>query len=180
MPTMPHPLIDIADTKRRKVPSHLRKPQILAMQAAGMTQVQIAETLGVSRASITRDLETIRPAQEAVREQCVALMTEITSMLPMKDRAVKYVELAKHAKNEAVSLGALQRIDDLDGIVTEKERIRAKSGTTSEVQPMFVLPQGCNLSVTVNRNTMNVTAANDDIASPDTVNIDSRPTGTPR
>ncbi len=115
-----------------------------------MTQDEIAATFGVSRRSIVRDLEDLRPAQAAVNDRLAALTTEITSAITVKQRAEKYAELATSAKNEAVSLGALQRIDDLDGIVTEKERLRSKGVEHSAPAPMFVLPQGANISMTFN------------------------------
>ena len=142
---MPHSLIDPHASKRRKVPQAQRKQEILALQVAGLTQTEIAQKLGVSRSSIVRDLEQLRPAQKAVNDRLSELQSEITAILPVKERAVKYAQLAKSAKNEAVSLGALQRIDDLDGIVTEKERIRAKRDEQPANQPMFVFQAGAKI-----------------------------------
>lgn len=133
-------------TKRRKVPASIRQPQILALQAAGMTQEQIAQQMGVSRQSITRDLREIAPAKEAVVSKLASLVDEISVLLPSKRRAEEYASLATSAKNEAVRLGTLQRIDDLDGIVTEKELVRSKRNDPPAPTAMFMLPAGTSIS----------------------------------
>jgi transcriptional regulator with XRE-family HTH domain len=132
--------------KRRKVPKSIRQPQILALQAAGLTQEQVAQEMGVSRQSITRDLREIAPAKAEMESNLARLNTAIDRILSVDQKAEKYVALATSAKNEAVSLGALQRIDDLAGIVTEKELVRSKRNEPAAPQAMFMLPPGTSIS----------------------------------
>ncbi len=74
------------------------------------------------------------------------LNTAIDRILSVDQKAEKYVALATTAKNEAVSLGALQRIDDLAGIVTEKELVRSKRNEPAAPTAMFSLPPGTSIS----------------------------------
>jgi hypothetical protein len=118
---------------------------IPSLQIAGLTQQQIAEQLQVSRATIVHDLSDMHPAETEAVEHLKTLVSEIHAILPVEKRAQKYADLATKAKNEAVSLGALQRIDDLDGIVTEKERIRAKRDERPAIQALFMLAPGASI-----------------------------------
>lgn len=152
MVSMSQPPIDVK--KRHKTPHSIRKPQILSLQAAGLTQDQIAAEFGVSRSAIARDLKEIRPALNDAESRLARLSSAIESVITLKQRAAKYADLALNAKNEAVSAGVLARIDDLDGIVTEKERIRAKGSEPQAIVPMFALPSGAHVSVTVNNVTL--------------------------
>lgn len=144
------PIIDRTGHKR-PVPAELRQPQILALQAAGLTLQQIADVFNVSIKSIQRDLEVISAAKQNFNTSTLdALMTPLRIAISPEQRAARYAELAISAKNEAVSLGALQRIDDLDGIVTQKELVRTRrDDAATTVQPMFILPANSHISVTV-------------------------------
>lgn len=165
-------MTDVAPVvKRRKTPASLRKPQILAMQTAGMTQTEIAEQLGVSRRSIVRDLEELQPAREQVEAVLSQLVNKIDSLHSVEESAENYVDLAKHAKNEAVRLATEDRISDFRGIITEKERIRAKAHQAPEPQPMFVLPAGAHVNVTVNQSINKVAPA--ELEQP-IINIDTK------
>ncbi len=136
----------IIDRPKQKLNRVQRKQLIPTLQIAGMTQIQIAEHLGVSRSTIINDLADLPQAAIDATDNLKSLSDEIRAMLPVKGRAEKYVELATKAKNEAVSLGALQRIDDLEGIVTDKERLRAKQSEQPSNQAMFILAPGMNIS----------------------------------
>ena len=144
-------LIDGLQSKPIKTPAHLRKAQILALQTAGWTQERIAQHFGVSRSTIITDLQDLQPARDQVEAALSKLVSALDTLQTVEDVALNYVELAQEAHNEAVRLGAQQRIDDLRGIVTEKERIRAKQSEVIANQPMFVLPAGAQVSVTVNQ-----------------------------
>ncbi len=133
-------------TTATKLKPIARQKQVLALIAAGLTQKQIAAELGVSRASIARDCAELQPDTEQVEQRLQRLNQSIDQFVSVEQRARKYAELATKAKNEAVSLGALQRIDDLEGIVTDKERLRAKQSEQPANQAMFILAPGMNIS----------------------------------
>lgn len=134
-----------------KLKAPQRRQQILALQTAGFTQAEIAAQLHCSVSTIKNDLQVLAPAKSLAAAQLEVLNAAIGKVISVEERAQKYAQLATKAKNEAVSLGALQRIDDLDGIVTEKERIRAKRDDQPANQPMFVLPPGANVNVTIHQ-----------------------------
>lgn len=126
--------------------------QVIAMLAQpGITHADIAKALSCSVKTVSRISTQVKADINEADSKLATLSKEITAVISVKDRAKRYATLAKSAKNEAVSLGALQRIDDLDGIVTEKERMRAKRDEQPANQPMFVLPQGAMINVTVNQ-----------------------------
>jgi len=134
----------LIDKPAPKVKQRERKSQILALRAAGLTQTEIAKQFGVSRASIVRDFADLKPAADELDSRLNKLNSEISRVITVEARAKKYAKLATSAKNEAVSLGALQRIDDLDGIVTDKERLRAKQSEQPN-RPMFVFNGGLSI-----------------------------------
>lgn len=127
-----------------------RTETALALAASGLTQKQIAEQLGVSKQTIHRDIASVKPALEEAESKIAAMQSELNLVISLKERAGKYAQLAKNAKNEAVSLAALGRIDDLEGIVTQKELVRTRRDEASQPAAMFMLPPGTNVSVTVN------------------------------
>ena len=138
--------------KRRKVPKKIRKPQILALQAAGLTQSEVAKQMGVSRQSITRDMRDLGPSKAqtlAILDQAQLRLREV---LPVDKRIDAYVEclnIAKATKQPSAGAVILTRLDDIDGLVPDVVRLRAKTQSESAVQPMFVLPAGAEISVTV-------------------------------
>lgn len=121
--------------------------QVTAMLAQpGVKQSDIAKALGCSLKTVSRIAQQVKPAIAEADSRLTALNKEIATVISVKQRAEKYAKLATSAKNEAVSLGALQRIDDLDGIVTDKERLRAKQvDPAANQRPIFVFQGGMNI-----------------------------------
>ncbi len=140
------PTSPIIDRPKQKLNKVQRRQLIPSLQIAGLTQEEIAGYLGVSRSTVINDINEMPQAAVDATEHLKSLSDEIRARMPLEKRAEKYVALATSAKNEAVSLGALQRIDDLDGIVTEKERIRAKQSEQPANQPLFVFQSGAQIS----------------------------------
>ncbi len=133
-----------------QVASRIEK-QILALSASdpSLSQSQLAKMVNRSTKTIQRVMKANKATIEEIDTKLRTLNNEIASVVSMKQRAVKYADLAINAKNEAVSLGALARIDDLDGIVTDKERLRSQGVEHSAPAPMFSLPPGTQVNVTV-------------------------------
>lgn len=168
---------DLPGTKRRKVPATLRKSQILALELAGLTQNEIAAKLGVTRSTITRDLEELRPAKQAVPGLLNDVQAELKQLISPREIAQKLVDLAKNAKNEAVSQGVIRDLIEYAGDVTEKERLRAKTQASPEPQPMFVLPTGATLNFTFNTQNNKIQAADTTTSGKnDVVECDDNPT----
>jgi hypothetical protein len=134
---------------RRQLP--IRNQVVAMLSTPGITHNDIAKVLHCSTRTIKRIAREVRPDIAEADSKLVLLQREVNRVITVQQRAQKYADLATDAKNEAVSLGALQRIDDLDGIVTEKERIRAKRDERPANQPMFQLPAGTAVHVTINQ-----------------------------
>ncbi len=151
-----------ATTERQKLNKKQRESAVIALKSNGLNHQEIAAELGLDRRTVGRYVADLKPAQDVVERAVEVLNAQIAKHITVESRAKKYASLAKDAKNEAVSLGALQRIDDLAGIVTEKELVRSKRNDVPDSQPMFVLPAGAMISVTVGTTTCSVSPANID------------------
>lgn len=125
--------------KRARLNSKTRRDVILALAASGLGRQEIATKLGIHPKTVQYHTSAAKPAIHEASAQLQSLVEHITTLMPIEKRAGKYAALAMDAKNEAVSLGALQRIDDLDGIVTERERLRSKGVEHSTPAPMFII-----------------------------------------
>ncbi len=135
-----------ATTERQKLNKRQRESAVIALKSNGLNHQEIAAELGLDRRTVGRYVADLKPAQDIVQSKVEELNAEIAKILKPSQRAEKYVALATTAKNEAVSLGALQRIDDLAGIVTEKELVRSKRNEPAAPTAMFSLPPGTSIS----------------------------------
>ena len=113
-----------------------------------LSQQEIADKLGVSRASVTR---TIREFRKAVTEVKGESMEEyrrvLAARLPLEDRANRLVQLILQDKQLKVALDALIRFDQLQGLHTEVE-LRDKDAHAPQPAPLFTLPPGTNVVMT--------------------------------
>ena len=135
--------------KRAKVRQAQRQAAIVALQVAGLTQEQIAAKLGVCRQTITRDLQNLEPTTDQVASALDVARAHIRKVWPIPKIVDGMVSLGKTAKNEAVRLGAQSHGLDLHGVITDRERLRAKNSTPPAPQALFSLPAGTSISVTV-------------------------------
>ena len=126
-------------------PLNIRAQVIALLSRPGIPHTHIAKSLNCSIRTINRIAKDIHPALDQVDIKLAAFQSEMAKVITIQQRVEKYANLATSATNEAVSLGALQRIDDLDGIVTAKERLRRQPIEASQAGPMFVFPQGTHI-----------------------------------
>src|SRR5262245_27124148 len=107
-----------ADSKMtQKLKAKDRAFAVLAMRANGASIAEICEALNASSCTSWRDIEKLRLALIVTRDRLQSLNEGIEQRISLEQRAERYANLALTAKNEAVSLATLQRIDDLDGFV---------------------------------------------------------------
>jgi hypothetical protein len=128
-----------------------RDQTVIALAASGLTHAQIAAQLKCSTSTVERALAKSGNALAIASDKLTEMQQELAKQISVKARAERYAHLAAEAKNEAVSLGALQRIDDLDGIVTQKELVRTRRDEQSQPGPMFILPAGASVNFTINQ-----------------------------
>lgn len=86
--------------------------------------------------------------------QVESLLSSLDGELSKRQNPAKiaenYVFLSEEAKNEAVRLGAQDRILELRGVITERERMRIEKQTQQPSNaPMFVLQAGSTINVSV-------------------------------
>jgi hypothetical protein len=139
------------------------RTQVIAMlQTPGVKHTDIAAALHCSTRTVARISQEVARDLKDANDRLATLNREITKVVTVRQRAEKYANLATKAKNEAVSLAALQRIDDLEGIVTQKELVRTRQGGLGpEIQPMFMLPAGSQVNVTVTTTSSNKDASSE-------------------
>lgn len=117
-----------------------------------MTQQNVADELGVCRTTVTKDLQEIRPGIEVADSIIERAQLRISQLMKVEERVEKYVEHAKSETNGTLSLAALMRLDDLDGVVTQKELVRTRRDEGYNTSgPMFIMPEGAVVNVTLNQ-----------------------------
>lgn len=126
--------------------------KIVALAAANpsLTHAQIATMVDRSTKTVQRALHANRDVIEEVENDLLnELQSHLETLHTMEDAALNYVDLATSAKNEAVRLGAQDRILDIRGIITDKERLRSKGVEHAASAPMFALGAGAQVNVTI-------------------------------
>ena len=143
-------------SRKRELNTKHRQAAVIALTVKGWTQERIAKEFGVNRKTIQRDLDDIRPAQEIVASILDRAQAQLRATLPVEVRVDKLVETladAKEWKQPGIALQVLQRMDAIDGLVTDSERMRSKAAEPQAIAPMFSLPAGATISVTVSTST---------------------------
>ena len=131
-------------------PNEIQKRRELSLMLAanGLTHGEIAKQLNVSVSSVKRYLEDSKPTIAEGQAILDRYRTAIDTLYSIEDSALDYVDQAQNDKTSAVRLAARIRLDELRGVPS----LKARNELTDEPhQPMFVLPKGANVSVTVNQ-----------------------------
>ncbi len=149
------------DTKRAKLRKSSRQQTVIALQLQGLTQTAIAEQLGVERRTIARDVKELKPSTEQVLSILERGQERLRETYPIEKRIDRLAKLSESAVNESVSMGCVTYLNEFDGVVTERERMRINKQTEAPtIQPMFMLPPGTSVSIrmsTPERDVINVT-----------------------
>lgn len=149
--------------------------QILAMLAAGMKQYEIAEALGISARTVIRAVKRSKGDLELVDEKLSEVQRQLHRQMPIRERVEGLVRVARESEMDFARLHSIKYLNELDGIHPQLEREKLKRDReTSQPGPMFVLPAGAQVSVTINNNRIadSVSAAPD----PDVIDITTRST----
>ena len=114
------------------------------MAQPGSTLVKVAATLGVSTATISRDLSLVDAnALKATQADYRKLMM---AELPITERVTAVATLARTAENEFAKLRALERADAISGLHFEPPRDQQAH---AEPVPLFSLPAGTRVAIQV-------------------------------
>src|SRR5262249_8819069 len=132
---------DKAERRRRKV---------IAMfsDATNAPTVQdAARILGVSAKTVERDLKAVRADMKEAESKLEEYQRRLKKRLPLEKRVELLAEIAEQEKKLFGRFKAVQRVDALDGIITDGERLkieREREQTTN--QPLFVFNGGMQIS----------------------------------
>lgn len=135
--------------KKVRLPKKQREAAAVALSVAGLTQQQIATELGVERKAVGRYLAEAKPSTEVATSILERAQATLEKIWPIEQRMEKVADLGRGAKNEAVSLAAIGMANDIGGLINDKERLRAKSNDHPTTQPLFALPAGAQVNVSV-------------------------------
>src|SRR5262249_37668535 len=152
---------DKAERRRRKVIA-------LFSDATNAPTVQdAAKILGVSAKTIERDLRTVRADMTEAESKLEEYQRRFKQRLPLEDRVRLYEQIARQDGNLFARFKALQRIDAIDGIISDIDRLKVEGRHEQPVQavPMFQLPPGARINVTVAQTVVNHTTIGKDEAN---------------
>jgi hypothetical protein len=128
-----------------------RKVQITHLLGnPALTHDDIARTVGCSTKTVQRVAREIKPDVDEALSKLEEYQTLFNKHLPIENRVELYTQIANKAdSNPFAAMKALERADDIDGILTAKDEVRRPSQESGETRPMFILPAGTRISVSV-------------------------------
>jgi hypothetical protein len=127
------------------------KTKIIACLASGMNHTEIARTVGCSTKTVQRTVNSLEPETREFTDGLAEYQRLFRDQLPIPKRVEIYNKIAQKAEsNPFAAMRALERIDDLEGILTAKDEARRPTQDSGETRPMFILPAGTHINVTVN------------------------------
>jgi hypothetical protein len=128
-----------------------RKVQITHLLGnPALTHEDIARTVSCSTKTVQRIAKEIKPDVDEALSKLEEYQTLLNKHLPIENRVELYTTIANKAdSNPFAAMRALERVDDLDGILTSKDEARRPSQESGETRPMFILPPGTHISVNV-------------------------------
>lgn len=133
----------LSPEKRERLIERLKSPDKPTVR-------QLAEEFGTSFAVINRLSHQIAVQDGTIADRRIqTYVRRLGRELPVKERVRLLAELARTPnRGGETQLRAIMRADELEGIVTAKER-REGADNSGAVQPMFVLPPGSKIAVAV-------------------------------
>jgi hypothetical protein len=126
------------------------KTKIIALLGSGISHTEIAKAAGCSSKTVQRIARSIKPTLDEIKDLLSEYRRLFHKELPIPDRVELYTRIARKVdKNPFAAMRALERVDDLDGILTAKDEIRRPPENSGEHRPMFILPAGTNVQVNI-------------------------------
>jgi hypothetical protein len=100
---------------------------------------------------VQRVAKEIEPDVDVALSKLEEYQTLLDKHLPITQRVELITKIARKAdSNPFAAMRALERADDLDGIIRARDESRRPSQDVGETRPMFLLPAGTHISVSVN------------------------------
>ena len=149
-------IVEKTPAKRRKPKPDERRAVVTTMIAQGATQAEVAAHLGVHRDTVAKDLAKLKPDVEIVRTILDRAQSRLREILPVESRVDKLkdtLDLAEATRQPLGMLAVLTRMDNIDGLRTEADLAKDRAEGSS-ITPMFMLPAGTQVQVSVSMHTM--------------------------
>jgi hypothetical protein len=116
----------------------------------GLTHEEIAKAIGCSTKTMQRVSKEIRPDVQEAEAKLAEYQTLLSKRLLIRDRVELYTKIAKEAdSNPFAAMRALERADELDGILTAKDQIKRPSQGPQEYRPMFQFSSDTKIQVNI-------------------------------
>ena len=145
----------MSDSTNAKDKAERRRRKVITMFADATNAPTIqdaARILAVSTKTIERDLKAVQADMAEAEDKLQEYQRRFKERLPIQDRVRLYEEIARQEGNPFARFKALQRIDAIDGVIPDIDRLKIeRQHEEREPTPMFVLPPGTSVSVTVNQ-----------------------------
>jgi hypothetical protein len=106
-----------------------------------LKHVDIAEIAGCSTKKVQRVAKKLRE-ETADLDEIEAYKEYIRRQMPTEDRAKRLVELATQDRQLKVALDAIVRMDSMQGLLTEREKLQFRQEPEKETGPLFYFPPG--------------------------------------
>jgi hypothetical protein len=117
------------------------KPRLLITQLlteGQMTHEEIAQVTNCSAKTVQRVQHELQQETEGREEKIQEYKRRLNQRLPIRQRVELYAGLAEQNQHPMAKLKTLERLDQLEGIQTEKKQREEET----EHRPMFTLPPG--------------------------------------
>lgn len=111
---------------------------------------ELALEVGVSDDVVGRIAKKLHGVDDLATRRLKSFQTQLGKALPVKERVRKYAEVVRgevDAKGAFSVLSALKRVEELEGIVTAKERRETADNQAPKLPAMFVLPENAQIDV---------------------------------
>src|SRR5262245_30066827 len=103
----------------------LQVAMLLADPTTAPSHEEAAKMLGVSSKTIQRDVQAIKPDMLEAQGMLEEYKRLLNERLPIEKRVSLYEELLK-STNPFAKLKALERLDELSGIITDAEAMKSR------------------------------------------------------
>jgi transcriptional regulator with XRE-family HTH domain len=134
-----------------------RMAALPALMQQGLSHRQIAQIFGVTPRTISRDMGDAREAIPVVQSVLQRMAAKVGEIMPAELRVEKYVaavEIGLESKNISGAIQALGRLDAIEGVVTDGERLRSKYAEDTDPRraaPIFQIAGNVNVTVELPR-----------------------------
>ncbi len=131
--------------------------QILGLSAAdpSLTHQELAQMVGRSTKTVQRVMKANLETMSEIDEKLRVVQMRVQSRMPVENRVEIIATVAESSELDFARLAAVKYLNELDDIhpALDREKVR-KDRELPRTQPMFMLPAGTSINVTVQPTTI--------------------------